>query len=133
MAEEITKKQFTYRGKTLDELKKLDVREFAQLVPSRNRRNILRNFQKIEDFITRSRKKIAKNKQVKTHSRDLIIVPEMVGWKISIYNGQKFVPVQVVGEMLGHKFGEFSLTRARIKHGKAGVGATKGSKHKSKK
>ena len=61
------------------------------------------------------------------------VFPQMVGWKIGIYNGQKFVPVEVIGEMLGHKFGEFAPTRARIKHGKLGVGATKGSKHKSKK
>lgn len=130
---EITKKQFTYRGKSIEELKNLDVREFAKLVRSRERRNILRNFQKIEDFIRRSKKKIEKNKLVKTHKRDLIIVPEMVGWKISIYNGQKFIPTLITGEMLGHKFGEFSPTRARIKHGKAGVGATKGTKHKAKK
>ncbi len=130
---EITKKQFTYRGKTIEELKKLDIREFAKLVPSRNRRNILRNFQKIEDFVKRSRKKIEKEKPIKTHSRDLIVVPEMIGWKIMVHNGNKFIPVQIIGEMLGHKLGEFAPTRARIKHSKAGVGATKGTKHKSKK
>ena len=53
--------------------------------------------------------------------------------KIYVYNGQKFMPIEVIGEMLGHKFGEFSPTRARIKHGKAGVGATKGTRSKSKK
>ena len=130
---EIQKKQFTYRGKTIEELQKLNVREFANFAGSSQRRMILRNFQKIEDFVNRSKKKLAKNKQIRTHYRDLIIVPEMVGWKISIYNGRNFVPVQIIGEMLGHVFGEFSLTRQRIKHSKAGVGATKGSKHKSKK
>ena len=69
----------------------------------------------------------------KTHDRDLVMVPQMIDWKIGIHNGKTFVPVQVVGEMLGHKFGEFAPTRGRIQHGKAGVGATKGSKHKSKK
>jgi len=130
---ELTKKQFRYHGMSIEELKKLDVREFAKMVPSRNRRNILRNFQKIEDFINRSKTKLEKNKAIRTHQRDLIIVPQMVGWKIFIYSGNKFVPCEVVGEMLGHKFGEFAPTRARIKHSKAGVGATKGSKHKSKK
>ena len=52
---------------------------------------------------------------------------------MQIYNGNTFVPVQITGEMLGHKFGEFSPTRKRINHGSAGVGSTKGSKHKSKK
>lgn len=130
---ELKRKEFTYRGKTVEELKKLDVREFARLVRSRNRRTILRNFQKVEDFVNRSKIKIKNNKPIKTHYRDLIIVPEMVGWKISVYNGKSFTPVQVTGDMLGHKFGEFSPTRTRTKHGKAGVGATKGSKHKSKK
>ena len=130
---EITKKQFTYRGKTVAELQKLDVREFAKLVGSRNRRNILRNFQKVEDFVNRSKKKVEKGKAVKTHARDLVVVPEMIGWMIMIYNGQKFIPVQIIGEMLGHKLGEFAPTRQRIKHSKAGVGATKGTKHKAKK
>ena len=130
---EIQKKELTFKGKTADELQNLDVREFAKMVPSRNRRNILRNFQKIEDFINRSRKKLKNNKAIRTHARDLIVVPQMIGWKIFIYNGNKWIPVQVTIEMLGHKFGEFAPTRARIKHSKAGVGATKGSKHKSKK
>jgi len=130
---ELKKKEFTYKGKTVDELKTLDVREFAKMVRSRQRRTMLRTFQEIEKFINRSKVKIGKGKMVKTHQRSLIVVPQMVGWKIGIYNGQKFVPVEVIGEMLGHKFGEFAPTRARIKHGKLGVGATKGSKHKSKK
>lgn len=133
MEEELTKKQQTYKGMTIEELRKLDVREFAKFVGSRNQRNILRNFQDIENFIKRSRAKIEKNKPIKTHQRDLVITPDMVDWRIFLYNGNKFIPFQVTIEMLGHKFGEFALTRQRIKHSKAGVGATKGSKHKSKK
>jgi len=129
---EITKKQFKFRGKTLEELKELDVREFAKLLKSRQRRTVLRQFQKIEDFVNRSKVKVSRNKPIRTHYRNLIIVPQMVGMRISIYNGRDFVPVDVVGEMLGHVFGEFSLTRAKIKHGSAGVGATKGSKALSK-
>ncbi len=131
--EELTKKQFTYKGKTIEELQKLDVREFAKLVGSRERRSILRNFQIIEIFLKRSQAKLKKEKAIRTHERDLIVVPEMIGWKIFIYNGNKFMPVVVTEEMLGHRLGEFSPTRTRIKHSKAGVGATKGSKHKSKK
>ncbi len=132
-APELTKKQFTYKGKTIEELKSLSVREFANLIKSRNRRTILRNFQEVEDFVNHAREKISRGKKVRTHKRDLIIVPELVGMRIQIYNGNKFVPLEITGEMLGHKFGEFAPTRARIKHSKAGVGATKGSKHKSKK
>ena len=77
--------------------------------------------------------KISKNKNIKTHLRDMIIVPDMVGMKVQVYNGNSYVAFEIVTEMLGHKLGEFSPTRKRIQHGSAGVGATKGSKHKSKK
>ena len=130
---EIRKKEFKYRGKTIEELQKLDVREFANLVRSRERRNILRNFQKIEDFVKLAKKKIERKKLIKTHAREIIIVPKMIGMKIAVYNGRQFLAFEITGEMLGHKFGEFSLTRSKIKHSKMGVGATKGSKHKSKK
>lgn len=130
---ELEKKQFLYRGKTIEELKKLDVREFAKYIKSGRKRFVLRQFQKIENFINRARVKISKNKPIRTHYRDLVIVPQMIGMKIYIYNGQKFIPSEITGEMLGHRFGELAPTRARIKHGKAGVGATKGSKSKSKK
>ena len=130
---ELKKKEFTYRGKTLDELKKLDVREFAKYLRARQRRNVLRQFQKIEDFMSRANVKVEKKKSVKTHHRDLVIVPGMVGMRIQVHNGSGFIPVDITGEMLGHRLGEFSLTRGKIKHGKSGVGATKGTKHKSKK
>lgn len=130
---ELKKKDFTFRGKTIEELQTLDVREFAKLMRSRQRRTALRNFQKIEDFVNRAKKKSEKKRPIKTHQRDLIIVPEMIGMRMQIYNGNKFVPIEITGEMLGHKFGEFAPTRARIQHTKAGVGATKGSKSKSKK
>ncbi len=130
---ETTKKQFTFRGKTIEEMKALDVREFAKLLASRERRFVLRQFNDIENFINRANKKIARSKAIRTHKRDLIIVPGMIGMKIHIHDGRNFVPIEVVGEMLGHKFGEFAPTRGKIKHGKAGIGATKGTKANAKK
>jgi len=127
------KKELTYRGKTIEELKGLEVREFAKFLPSRQRRTLLRNFQVIENFISRVKKKSDKGKFPKTHKRDIVIVPGLVGIKIGVYSGKEFVPVEITIEMLGHKLGEFAPSRRRIQHGKAGVGATKGSKHKSKK
>jgi len=130
---EITKKQIKFRGKTVDELKTLDVREFAKYLKSNEKRTVLRTFQKIEDFISRANKKIAKKKQVKTHQRDLVIVPGMVGMKMQIHAGNGFTPIDVTGDMLGHRLGEFAVTRKKVAHSKAGVGATKGSKSLSKK
>lgn len=132
MAETI-KKQNTFRGKTIEELKNMEVREFAKYLTSRQRRYLLKQFQEVEDFLNRAEEKISKNKSIRTHKRDLIVVPRMIGIKIHVYNGRAFLPVEIKWEMLGHKFGEFAPTRAKIKHGKAGIGATKGSKSKAKK
>jgi small subunit ribosomal protein S19 len=131
--EEMKRKQFRYRGKTLDELKKLDVREFARYLESRKRRSVLRQFHEIEKFINRAKIKNNRNKPIRTHQREITIVPQMVGMKIYIHNGRNFVLTEIKEEMLGHALGEFALTRARVKHGKTGIGATKGTKHKAKK
>ena len=130
---DIRKKEFTYKGKTIKELKALDVREFTKYLKSRQRRTVLRQFQKIEEFINRAKEKIAKKKSIKTHQRTLVVAPEMIGMKIQIYNGRNFIPVEIVEEMLGHRLGEFAPTRARVKHGSAGIGATKGTKAQAKK
>ncbi|MBL7059014.1 ribosomal protein S19 family protein, partial [Candidatus Pacearchaeota archaeon] len=121
---ELRKKEFKFKGKTLEELKTLDIREFAKYLNSRQRRTVLRQFQKIEGFVNRAKEKIEKGKKVKTHLRDIVVVPEMVGMKIGIYNGQNFTQIEIIKEMLGHKFGEFSPTRNKVNHGSAGVGAT---------
>ncbi len=130
---EIKRKEFTYRGKTLEELKKLDVREFSKYMKSGPRRTALRQFQQIENFISRAKAKINKNKPVRTHERSLVIVPDMVSMKVNIHDGRSFIPIIITGEMLGHRLGEFAMTRGRVKHSKAGIGATKGSKFKAKK
>ncbi len=130
---DIIKKQFTFRGKTIEELKALDVREFAKYIKSRQRRSVLRQFQEIEKFINRSKEKISKNKTIKTHQRDLIIVPEMIGMKILVHSGNKFALVIITEDMLGHRLGEFAVTRGKVKHGTAGIGATKGTKSQAKK
>lgn len=130
---ETEKKQFTFRGKTIEELKKLDVREFSRFLKSRERRTINRQFHEIEKFINRCNAKISKKKQIKTHDREMIVVPQFVGMRIQIHNGKSFIPIEITGEMLGHRLGEFAPTRGRVQHSKSGVGATKGSKNKSRK
>lgn len=116
---ETKKKEIKFKGKTIEELRVLDVREFAKLLRSRQRRTVLRNFQRHENFIKRVQEQLAKGKKsIRTHIRDLVVVPELVGLRIQIYNGREFVPVDFTIEMLGHKFGEFSQTRVRTKHNK---------------
>lgn len=130
--DEVRKKEQFYRGQTLESLKSLDVREASKYLPSGARRYVLRNFDVIEKFLKRCEKKISRNKKIKTHNRDLVIVPKMVGMTISIYNGKSFEEVSITHEMIGHRLGEFSFTRGKVNHGSAGIGATKSSKAQKK-
>lgn len=120
----MAKKEFTYRGKTLADLKGMSVKEFAELLPSRQRRTIARGF---TPAIATFYKNIESKNNVKTHCRDAIILPSMVGKTILVHSGNQFVAVRVTEEMLGHLLGEFALTRKPIKHSSPGVGATKSS------
>ena len=120
------KGEFTYRGKTIAELQKLSLEEFTELLPSRERRSLNRGFSEGQKKIL---KQIRDGKDnIRTHQRDMVVIPEMVGTTIEVHNGKEFVRVEIVPEMVGHRFGEFSLTRNRVKHGSAGVGATRSSK-----
>jgi small subunit ribosomal protein S19 len=125
---EIKSKEVFYRGQNVEELKKLGVRESAKYLPARSRRSVLRKFDVIEAFIKRCERKILKGKKIKTHLRDIVIIPKMVGLKLSVYNGQVFHPVEITHEMIGHRLGEFSATRNKVNHGSAGLGATKSSR-----
>lgn len=120
-------KEFSYRGKTIDELKKMDLKEFAKLLPSREKRTLLRNSEVVERFLKRCDKKLAKSKEIKTHLRDLIITPKIVGLIIYVYSGKEFSPVKITEEMVGHRLGEFVMTRQKVQHGAPGIGATRGS------
>lgn len=126
-------KEITFRGKSMEELKKIDTREFAKLVKSRTRRTLLRQTQNIDKFVTKCEELSGKKRQIKTHLRDLIIVPKMLDYTIHIHNGKQFLPVQITAEMLGHRLGEFAVTREKVKHGAAGIGATKSSMAKATK
>lgn len=127
--EVITKNQDQfYRGVKIEDLKLLDVRESAKYLKSRARRAVLRNFQKIESFVKRCEAQVAAKKKIRTHLRDLVIVPRLVGMNIQVHNGKEFQDIPIMIEMIGHRLGEFALTRGRVNHGEAGIGATKSSK-----
>ena len=125
-------KEYLYRGKTLEYLKSLDVRESAKFLSSRSRRSVLRNFDTIEKFVKRCEKKVSRNKKIKTHQRDIVIIPKLVGFNIGVYNGKNFQEIPITIEMVGHRLGEFAMTRSRVNHGSAGIGATKSSRAQKK-
>ncbi len=118
------KKGFTFRGKTLEELQQLSLNELSDLFPSDERRRIKR----LSDDEKSVLEKIKTSKKpVKTHLRSLIVLPFMVGKTIQVYNGKEFIAVTIIEEMIGHRFGEYSLTRKRVGHSAPGVGATRSS------
>ncbi len=117
---------FKYRGKTLDELKKMDLDEFAELLPSRKRRSISRG---LDDRQQKLLKDLREKDQVETHARDMVIVPEMVGKTISVYNGQEYIDVEIEPRMIGHYLGEFTRNRKEVEHSAPGLGATRSSKY----
>ena len=120
-------RDFTFRGKTVEELKQLDTREFAKFLKSRQRRAVLRQFDVIEKFVTRCEKKQKKGKLIRTHLRKLVVVPRMIDLTVNVHNGKSYVPVKIIPEMLGHRLGEFSATRGKVQHGAPGIGATRSS------
>jgi len=119
-------KIFMFKGKTIEELQKISLEDFAKLLPARQRRALLRGFDdKEKKFLEKLRKS---NKPVRTHIREMVIIPEMVFKKVLIHNGNNWVGIDIKPEMVGHRLGEFALTRHKVMHSAPGVGATKASK-----
>lgn len=132
MAKKTTKRmpkrreEYTYHGYNLEALQAMSMEELLPLMPSGARRKVLRGFTAGEKDV---RAKIAADDGVRTHIRSMIILPEMVGKKVAIYSGKEFVEVEIPVEGIFHYFGEFALTRKKVSHGSAGVGATRSSKY----
>lgn len=118
-------KEFKYRGKSIDELKKMSLKEVALLLPSRERRKINAGFTEQEKIFLE--KLQSKQKKIKTHCRDMIVLPVMVGRTVSVHAGKEFKDVEIIADMIGHRLGEFALTRSRVAHNAPGIGATKSS------
>jgi small subunit ribosomal protein S19 len=120
-------KVFSFRGKSIEELKQMRIEEFARLLTTRERRTLKRGMNEIQKKLLENIKKNPE-KFHKTHIREMIILPEMVGVKLGVFNGKEWVNVVVLPEMVGHRLGEFSISIKRVKHSAPGIGATKGSK-----
>ena len=129
MSEIMVQKEFTFRGKKLEELKAMSIPEFIKLIPANERRHLKRGLTVAEKALMR--KLEAGKNNIETHARETVIIPMMVGKILKIHNGKEFTIVTITEDMLGHRLGEFALTRRIVKHGTAGVGATKGTASKA--
>ncbi len=119
-------KKFSYRGLEIEALQKLSTEEFTKLLPSKLKRTLTRNGPRTRKFMEKLKKK--RTKPMKTHFRDMVVLPEMVGRRFQIYNGNNFVEINIMPEMIAHRLGELSITCKLVKHSGPGIGATRGSK-----
>ena len=128
-------RKFTYRGVDLDQLLDMPNNLLVELMHSRARRRFNRGLKRKSMALIRKLRKakkeaplMEKSAIVKTHERNMIVVPEMIGAIIGIYNGKTFNQVEIKAEMIGHYLGEFSLSYKPVKHGRPGIGATHSSR-----
>lgn len=121
-------REFRYRGHTLEQLQALSLENLLALLPARQRRSLARGISDEKRKLLEEIKAAKKSKaMIKTHLRDMIILPSMVGHTIHIHNGKEFIPVEIKAEMIGHFLGEYVMTNKRVVHGAPGVGASRSS------
>jgi small subunit ribosomal protein S19 len=123
-------KELRYRGFTVDQLNSMSTEAILQLLPSRARRSLNRGISDdkrklLEDV--RSQKDGKLEGQIKTHARDMIVLPVMVGATIGVYTGKEFLSISVKPEMIGHYLGEYAITNKKVVHGTPGIGASRSS------
>ncbi len=118
-------REILFKGKNLEDIKKMSFEEFTRLIPSRDRRSLKKGIQEKYKTVLKNLKK--GKRDVKTHCRDMVIIPDMIGKTLRVHNGKEFIPVAITLEMLGHRLGEFALTRKRVVHSAPGIGATRSS------
>ena len=125
---EIKKKEYSFHGLSIEEVKKLSMEELLPLLPSRMRRTLKRGLTVKQDKLLSDIEKAQSGDNIRTHCRDMIILPSFVDHTINVYNGKEFQRVDIQPHMIGHYLGEFALTRQKVKHTGPGVGATRSSK-----
>jgi small subunit ribosomal protein S19 len=121
------KEEFTYHGYRIEELQQMGMSELIPLMPSRIRRKFGRGLSREHEKLLAE---VREGKdRIRTHIRDMVILPEMVGNTIEVHNGKDYIRVEIQPEAVFHYLGEFALTRRKVSHGSAGIGATRSSKY----
>jgi small subunit ribosomal protein S19 len=123
-------KKFEYQGMDLKELEKIPMDQLFKMFPARQRRSLGRGIsdgkRKLIEEIKASKAGTLKN-PIRTHLRDLIILPYMVGVQVNVYSGKEFTTVNISPEMISHYLGEYVITNKKVSHGAPGVGASRSS------
>lgn len=123
-------KEFRYRGLTLEQLNSMSTEALLELLPSRARRSLNRGVSEEKRKLLEDARAIKEGRlsgQIKTHARDMIVLPSMVGLTIGVHNGREFVQLEIKPEMIGRYLGEFVITNKKVVHGTPGIGASRSS------
>ena len=121
------REEFTFHGLTVEEMQQMGISEMIPIMPARARRKFQRGLSRDhENLLSKFR---SGDEKIRTHLRDMIILPEMIGKTIEVHNGKDFMKVEIQPEAVFHYLGEFALTRRKVAHGSAGIGATRSSKY----
>jgi small subunit ribosomal protein S19 len=121
-------KEFLYRGLTEEELRSISMDEFIRLLPSRMRRSLRRGLTPEQRILIEKIRTASPDKEpLKTHARDLIILPEMIGKIVRVFNGREFIDVRIDVKKVGHYLGEYAITNQPVRHGRPGIGASRSS------
>jgi len=123
-------REFRYRGYTMEQLNGMSTEALLQLLPSRARRSLNRGVSDEKRKLLEDARAMKEGKlqgQIKTHARDMVVLPPMVGLTISVHNGREFIPLEVKPEMLGRYLGEYVITNKKVVHGTPGIGASRSS------
>jgi small subunit ribosomal protein S19 len=127
-------REFKYKGYSGDQVQRLSIETLMPLLNSRQRRSLDR---RLSTYMTDEKRKFREELKLsregkltsplKTHLRDMIILPDMIGLSVLVHNGKEFIPFTIRPEMVGHYLGEYSITNKRVQHGSPGVGSSRSS------
>ncbi|MBA3283771.1 MAG: 30S ribosomal protein S19 [Nitrosopumilus sp.] len=127
-------REFKYKGYSGDQIQRLSIETLMPLLNSRQRRSLDR---RLSTYMTDEKRKFREELKLsregkltsplKTHLRDMIILPDMIGLSVLVHNGKEFIPFTIRPEMVGHYLGEYSITNKRVQHGSPGVGSSRSS------
>ncbi|KAL6768653.1 RPS15 [Auxenochlorella protothecoides x Auxenochlorella symbiontica] len=130
-----TFRKYSYRGVDLEQLMDMSTDELVELFAARQRRRFQRGLKRNALALIKKLRAVKKDtpagekpEAVRTHLRNMIILPEMIGSIVGVYNGKTFNQVEIKPDMIGHYLAEFSISYKPVKHGKPGIGATHSSR-----
>jgi small subunit ribosomal protein S19 len=112
------------------QLQGMSFESFLGLLPSRQRRTLNRGISDEKKKLieeTRLAKDGKLKGVIKTHARDMVVLPSMVGLTIQVHSGKEFVSLEIKPEMVGHYIGEYVITNKKVVHGTPGIGASRSS------